>query len=56
MIMPMGTRGIRWRVIPVEELGRGRVLECAGEGRLESDAYSLPMQYIFTTSTTSSYS
>ncbi len=50
MIMPMGIRRIRWRVIPVEELRRGRVLERAGEGRLESDAHSLP---IFMTPTNS---
>ncbi len=57
MIMPMGIRRIRGRVIPMEELRRGRVLKRTGEGRLGSAGGSLPVavQYDFKGSTIRPY-
>ena len=57
MIMPMGIRRIRGRVIPVEELNTGPVLRRTGEGRLGSagGSLSVAVQYDFKGSTIRPY-
>jgi hypothetical protein len=58
MMMPMGIRRIRERVIPVEELCARRVMERAGERRLGSAGglLSVAVQYDFKGSTIRPYS